>query len=167
LRQAESDVRCGNAVFTKTDDSTYCHALAKYQQAVEKGVKSLLHAAADAGLTATRPRRRHEVSHEVSALIHLANRRGADDLATKIHGSLGQDTRGEITALCGFAPGPDDTRNTEYPYPDDDGSWRSPCDPGSFVIDEVERFRRFAERFLQNARLIVSAAEHTPRPRRR
>jgi len=47
--QVESDFAVAEILFQKTDATTYCQAIAKYQQTVEKSVKAMVAAVNDLG----------------------------------------------------------------------------------------------------------------------
>ncbi|MDD4889087.1 MAG: hypothetical protein PHU85_04090 [Phycisphaerae bacterium] len=160
-RQARSDKDAGNRLALKADPASFCHAIAKYQQAVEKSIKGIVASLRDAGeLKDTPIGRGHRVDKHVTALV----RRGhpQNDIWSKIAGLLRQDRRDLIETLGKLAPrlrlGEKASRNTEYPYQNPDESWRVPCDTDSFDWHrDVWRFRLLAEKIVSEADRIIDA----------
>src|SRR6185312_3123102 len=151
LNQARSDLQASRRLFNTDDDGTFCQAIAKYQQVVEKSVKAIAAAVRDVGINAINIGFTHEVERVVSALVFLPRGKGPTNIKDQIKALLNEGHRREIKALCALAPkrpGPGELarRNTEYPYQRADGSWIAPHESGAFTISDVERFRTLATR---------------------
>src|ERR1051326_8738452 len=71
LAQAQSDLECAERVFNVQNGSTYCHAIAKCQQTVEKSVKGVVAALYDAGILQSGPSYSHGLEGEIDALKRL------------------------------------------------------------------------------------------------
>jgi hypothetical protein len=166
LIQAKSDLDCAARVFDEKDSATYCHAIAKYQQAVEKSVKGVVAALRDAGILGKGPTYHHGLEDEITILKLLRpdskNSRGKD-LASRVHRFLDTAIRGELKRVSDLAPRKPsvgetlEPRNTEYPFQRHDGTWTAPADPGAFTSKEVEEFRRIAGRTVDWAEDIIFA----------
>lgn len=162
IYQARSDLECGDGLVTLSRDSFSCHAVAKYQQAVEKAIKSLIVALGDRGLIHASVGWRHEAEPFMRALISLRPKpdRSIPGVIRKL---FDETTRGEIRALDRLvpkrpAPGEDPARNTEYPYLRN-GKWRAPSEPDQFAVVEVERFRKLAHRVVRGCSKLVDTLE--------
>jgi HEPN domain-containing protein len=170
LNQARSDYRASSRLLDDQDHETYCQAIAKYQQVVEKSVKAIAAAIRDAGISPIYTGFTHEVEKIVSALVLLPRGKGPTDIKDRIKALLNEGHRSEIRALCALAPkrpGPGELarRNTEYPFQRSDGSWIAPHDEGAFDLSDVERFRALATRIIEGSARTVSALERLPRPK--
>lgn len=164
LSQAESDRHGAVRLYDANDRRTYCQAIARHQQLVEKSIKAIAAAVRDAGIV-TLPSS-HYYKHDVDTLISALRRlpRPADnrDIQGRIDKLLGEHHRAEIKALSELAPkkpapGALHMRNSEYPYETAPGAWTAPALPGAFDIRDVERFAQLAERVYEGTRQIVSA----------
>ena len=162
LYQAQADRQAAERFVGDERGTGRCHALAKWQQTVEKAVKALVSALHDAGILSTGIRTRHDVARYVSMLIRLPRSRDNQAIQNHLHGLLDQNTRAGIKALDGLAPQLPPRRNTEYPFQDAQGEWTYPAAKGVFSQDEVQRFRALAHRVLEGARPIVSAIRRRP-----
>lgn len=163
LEQAKADRKAAER-FVEDDAGTgRCHAIAKWQQTVEKAIKSIVAALHQAGILGAGYYPRHDVERYVGALIRLPRQPGHQTVQSKLHGLLDQQTRAGIRALDGLAPRRPAGRNTEYPFQDDMGQWTYPAAPGVFSEEEVGRFRELAHRVLEGAARIVSALRRRPR----
>lgn len=118
LYQAMADREAAERFVAKKGGTGRCHAIAKWQQTVEKAVKALVSALHGAGILGARFRPRHEVERYVGILVRLP--RGPDNRTIQqlLHGLLDQRTRAGIRALDGLAPQLPPRRNTEYPFQD-------------------------------------------------
>ena len=164
LNQAHSDLDAARRLFDTDDDSSFCQAISKYQQVVEKSVKAMAAAVRDAGISPINTGFAHEVEKIVSALVFLPRGKAPTDIRNRISGLLHEGHRSEIRALCALAPkrpGPGELarRNTEYPFQRPDGSWIAPHESGAFELSDVERFRDLASRISDGSARIVSALE--------
>lgn len=164
--QATSDVASAKRVLQQADPSTYCQVIAKCQQTVEKGVKSVVAALDEARVVQMPIGRAHGVERFVQALRRLPRRQENQDIQATIDWWLDEHRRGEIHAIDALAPkfpAPDGLAalNTEYPFQREDGSWRAPAEAGAFEFGTVERFLRLAEHVHVGAAKVRSAIKRT------
>jgi HEPN domain-containing protein len=164
ISQAQSDLRGAASIYDANDHRTYCQAIARYQQTVEKAIKAIAAAVRDAGIETVPVSHyyKHDVEKLVSALRHLPHPNDRRDIKSSINTLLNQYHREEITALSQLAPkrpnaGELHVRNTEYPYEIEAGVWTAPALPGAFSQHDVRRFEQLAERIYHGTRQIVSA----------
>ncbi len=162
LRQAASDYLAASNCCKSSDATTFCHAIAKYQQTVEKSVKAIAAALKDRGRWTVPIAFKHDVQKLVSSMIRLRHTLLDKGVHSSIRGLFHPGNFHEIEVICSLAPekpGPGQLarRNTEYPYQNADGSWRAPGDVGSFFAKEVDRFNKLAHRILEGSTGIVSA----------
>jgi hypothetical protein len=71
LRQGRADWQAAERFLADEEGTSRCHAIAKWQQTVEKSVKALVAALHDAGILSTNFRPRHEVARYIDILIRL------------------------------------------------------------------------------------------------
>ena len=161
VRQAQSDLDA--AVFlhqqASKNASMYCHAIAKYQQTVEKSVKAMVSAIVDLGIQFTTITASHLPSKEVDALLKIKQ------IDNKSLGSIARiltnKIRKQIHDLCVLAPkfpekGQPFPRNTEYPF-EQGGTWTAPAASGVFTIEEVQDAKELAWVLHRQAARFVSA----------
>src|SRR5207248_4102389 len=103
-----------------------CHAIAKWQQTVEKAIKAIVACLRDAGVLHIEIGYKHGVERFVSVLIRLPHARDNRTIQQQLHGFLDQATRSGLRALDALvprrpAPGDGPQRNTEYPFLTADG----------------------------------------------
>lgn len=166
ISQADSDLIAAARVYNKADHRTWCQAIAKHQQVVEKSIKAIAAAAQDAGMGAGIKKKyyyRHPVDKIISALRHPASRKDPNAIQAQIDKLLCQFNRDEIGDLSDLAPGgkPDSgvlhAKNTEYPYETASGVWTAPALVGAFTTQDVCRFATLSKRIYQGSHQIVSA----------
>ncbi len=162
LYQAMADQQAAERFVADEVGTGRCHAIAKWQQTVEKAVKALVSALHDAGILGAGVLPRHAVERYIRALISLPRAAGNRTIQQNLHGLLDQNTRAGIRALDGLAPQRPPWRNTEYPFQDAQGQWTYPAAEGVFSQDEVQQFRALAHRVLDGAGRIVSAIRRRP-----
>lgn len=169
LAQVRSDYQAARRVLGRSDHSTYCQAVAKCQQVVEKSIKAVVAALRDRGTLRIHTGRRHQVEPLVSALIRLASGRGESrGIQKHISDLLAEHRRGGVFAVCALAPkwprpGEPFPRNTEYPFQQDEDTWRAPADEGVFGLEkDVQQFQRLADDFYCRLPRIISAIEREP-----
>ncbi len=145
IEQVRSDYAASIKVRDDKDASTYCQAIAKYQQVAEKSVKALTAAINDLGVPVAISRS-HNPGLELDALRRTPHAVLVEDiekiLTAKMHES--------IRELCSLAPrfpraGDAHVRNTEYPFNPDPATlddWTAPASVGSFTLAEAESYRR-------------------------
>ena len=104
LYQAMADRQAAERFVADEVGTSRCHAIAKWQQTVEKAVKALVSALHDAGILGAGVLPRHEVERYVRALIRLPRAAGNRTIQQNLHGLLDQNTRAGIRALDGLAP---------------------------------------------------------------
>lgn len=163
LVQVESDLAAAERVRDEQDERTWCQALAKYQQAVEKSVKAVFAAMKDYGLGLPPLGYDHDVSKLISMMGKLP--KAADKtLQQHVDGLLTRYHREEIAAISALAPRKPDARlgqlhrlNTEYPYEVSAGVWSAPAVAGTFSRKQLDRFGSLAIYLFAGACKIVSA----------
>lgn len=119
--QAKSDLAAAQAVFREDDASTYCQAIAKFQQTAEKSIKGMIPAPPD-----------------------------LDDASVETIDRLMKHQKEAVIRLCVLAPqGPKQGgvygKNTEYPFNDDfsPNDWMAPA-ANSFTRSDVKKAREWA-----------------------
>lgn len=152
--QVESDFAAAERVFVTEDPSTYCQAIAKYQQSVEKSVKAMVAAVNDLGIQFTSVTPSHLPTDEIGALLRL--RRAIDNASVDSLARMFARHRQGVENLCRLAPkwpekGQRFPRNTEYPFQVDGTEWRAPAAVDSFTQMEVNNARKTAWAFHNNA----------------
>src|SRR5947209_2372023 len=119
LRQAQSERESAERVLDLGDASTFCHAIAKSQQAVEKSIKALVVALRDDRRLHIAIGWTHTVEQFLGILTRLPRFGGHNrDIQSIIHGLLDETTRAAVRALDQLAPrrpppGMPPYRNTE------------------------------------------------------
>ena len=163
ISQADSDLLAAARVYDANDPRTYCQAVAKHQQTVEKSVKAIRAALHEAMIVSVSLSwRDHDVTKLASALRRRGNPADQTDIQHHVNHVLSEHHLNEIKAISELAPkfsrdGGVHPRNTEYPYERLAGDWIAPASLGAFSIRDVERFSTLANRIYQGARQIVSA----------
>lgn len=161
--QAKSDLAAAQAVYREADSSTYCQAIAKYQQTVEKSVKGMIAALQELGLSGFQFGGGHSLDPEMK---HLDTLRRKPDLAASSAGIINQIVAGhgaDITQLCALAPSMRSTahgfpRNTEYPFNDSSvEGWTAPSVDGVYTREEVSKAHRTAWRVHHSVARLVSS----------
>ncbi len=165
--QARADRQAAERFVADEAGTGRCHAIAKWQQTVEKAVKALVCALHHAGILGADYRPRHEVERYVGLLIRLPRAPGhravqQRSVQQRLYGLLDQNTRQGIRALDGLVPQLPPRRNTEYPFQDPQGQWTYPAAEGVFSEDEIQQFRALAHRVLDGAERIVSGIRRQP-----
>ncbi len=169
-RQAGSDYSAAERTLKRGDPDTYCHAIAKYQQSVEKYLKAMVALLLDSGLLDSRPR---DIGHTLDKTIKVLELRKTTNIAREsgLSGYLEIVLSGHFTseakAISLLAPsypepGRPFARNTEYPFNNSDGTWTSPCVSDVFTLKDVERYHKVAghfdltvPRFLKQASILM------------
>jgi hypothetical protein len=140
LHQASSDQQAGERerqAFNQGGIPTLCHAVAKYQQTVEKAIKAVLTALREAGFANWRVGRGHEVTPYMSMLFRLPRKEENKSVLQELGKLLDGNTRRAIKTLETLGPkwpaqGQIPLRNTEYPFEDGKGGWSYPAAAGVF-----------------------------------
>jgi HEPN domain-containing protein len=162
--QAYSDAQAAIRVLDKSDPATYCQALSKHQQVVEKAVKAVAAGIYDVNIA--RPTIRF--SHDISTLINVMTRLpGRHDSVNERIGNFALNDVGELgQQLMALAPRANPVgllqRNTEYPFNLPNGDWTSPAASGSFDLGEVEVFAARSQQVLKSARKIIDLLQRLP-----
>lgn len=163
LAQAKSDLACAERCLIPGDAATYCHAIAKYQQAVEKAIKALVVA-----LNLMEPTRDHEVTEELKELGQFSlNPRGKANKAYAKEVKRLFDRGGNrprIRELVQLSPkypaaGAMARRNTEYPFQNVAGEWKIPADAEIFSTEELNQFRQITGLVIKSAGEIAVARQ--------
>ena len=161
MLQVRSDLEAGKAVLDVAEAATYCQALSKFQQVVEKSIKAMVAALNESGLSIVNIGSEHYPEKQIDAL-RLIKRAVSQDLLSRIYIIFSGHRLGEVRALCLLAPrfptsGEAFRRNTEYPYQGPDSSWTAPAAVGSFRLEEVYRFRNLATEIVPMVARFVQA----------
>src|SRR3954447_10092348 len=98
LYQAMADRQAAERFVADESGTGRCHAIAKWQQTVEKAVKALVSSLHDAGILGAGIRPRHEAERYVGTLIRLPRAPGNRTIQQQLHGLLDQKTRLGIRA---------------------------------------------------------------------
>lgn len=162
ITQADSDRWTANRIFDAAQSRSYCQAIAKYQQVVEKSIKAIAAALRDRLIVSIPIGYKHDAARIASALRRPARPNDPTDIQHHINKLVTEYVLNEIKALDSLAPkrptpGALHGRNTEYPFELIAGDWTTPALIGVFEETEVKRFQQLAERVHQNAKEIVSA----------
>ena len=166
LRQAQSDFHCADRGVLREDTATFCHAIAKYQQAVEKALKGLVVA-----LNLIEPTRDHEATEELkelTAFIFNPQGRRNRNFVSRISHLMSNQNRTAIRSLLLLAPKYPEVnelarRNTEYPFQDAAGEWKIPSDEDAFSLQELDQFRLIANTIVKGASEIIVERDLAPR----
>ncbi len=162
ISQANSDLWAAERLFDAAQPRSYCQAIAKCQQTVEKSVKALTAALRDRFIF--RPDSKvfykHEVDELASALRRLSMRSDPADIRSALSRMLTPHHIAEIKALQTLIPrkppaGGLHARNTEYPFELLAGEWTAPA-LNAFTDLDVRRFRQLAEHIYSATNRIVS-----------
>lgn len=162
LEQVNSDFAAANAVFDQEKASTYCQAISKYQQVVEKSINVIDAVLREQRILVNRAKAEHYPLKMINRLVRLPLRRKSD-LATNMQ-RLFIRWGADIYDLCDLAPelpskGELYQRNTEYPFQNADESWTAPSEPTSFTLAQVHRFEAVAINLRWEAQIIATAAK--------
>ena len=108
LKQALSDRAAGEHL-VRDGSTLWCHAIAKYQQTVEKAIKAIVVAVREARIMATRVGYGHSVEnfvrpHFVSSLRRRPHNPVNLDIARHLSGLLDENTRASIHSLENLIP---------------------------------------------------------------
>jgi hypothetical protein len=168
LLQARADRDAGELLAGGGVGHCPCHAIAKWQQTVEKAIKAVVACLRDAGVLHIEIGYKHGVERFVSVLIRLPHSKDNRTIQQQLHGFLDQETRAGLKALDGLAPrrpapGGVPQRNTEYPFLEAGGKWEYPAADNVFSDKEIQQFRSLAQRALDRAGRIVSALRRRPK----
>jgi hypothetical protein len=120
LLQARADWEAAELLANEEISYSYCRAIAKWQQTVEKPIKAIVACLRDAGILHIDIGYQHGVERFVSVLIRLPHVTDNRSIQQQLHGFLDQHTRAGIRALDALVPrrpavGHGPRRNTEYP----------------------------------------------------
>jgi hypothetical protein len=162
ISQADSDWWAAARIFEPAESRSYCQAIAKYQQVVEKSIKAIAAGLRDRFIQSIPVGYRHDVSRIASAMRRPARPTDSTDIQHHINQLLNDHVLNEIKAIDSLAPrrpapGALHERNTEYPFELIAGNWTAPSLPNVFSTNDANRFRIFAERVYGSAKEIVSA----------
>lgn len=171
IAQARSDREAGITLRAASTATLRCHAVAKYQQAVEKCIKAMALALHRTGLAQV-PEGDYYTHDPLEMLIRAlsSSPTGAQErtILRRVQTALADPNRAaEVKAVCSLAPrkprpGQLHDRNTEYPYETSAGVWVAPAEPQSFSPVDVSDAERIAGTIYRAARKIVTAAARMP-----
>jgi hypothetical protein len=171
LTQARSDYVTAEREFQWAAEQrppVLCHAVAKYQQALEKFIKAIVSALRDAGVVGVHPvGYDHHVQNHLRLLRRIPGGAAGRSIQNHLTKFLNRDTLHGISTLEDFAPrrpapGAPHERNTEYPYNVPGGDWTCPAVPDSFSLAEVQEFKKLLRRISYYTNNIVATLHHLP-----
>lgn len=142
-----------------------CHALAKYQQAVEKALKALTISLRVRWKWEVYPGRRHRAEPLILTLVRFPRSSiGHRDVQGQLSKFFDPGLRSEVRRLDELAPSwPDEgmphLRNTEYPYNDPVEGWLPPCEPAAFSPAETEDHASVSSRVVRRSAQWISSIE--------
>ena len=163
IMQAKSDLDAAVAVMKDSDFSTYCQALAKYQQTTEKSVKGMIAALKELGFSRFTFSGGHTLDPEMKHLDVL--RRRPDLPSVQEINKIVVGHQSDILQLRRLAPrmpGQDQLfiRNTEYPFNDvSAGNWTAPAAEGIYAVEEVRKAHRTAWRVHHSAAKFTASLD--------
>ncbi len=140
IRQALADRAAAERFVTDENGTGRCHAIAKWQQAVEKAIKAIVLALREAGILNASVQPRHQVTRYVDMLVRLPRAASHRSIQSLSHGLLDQDTRTRIRGLDSLAPQytRDETPSIPLRTPRDSGPTRRPK-----VYSRIKKSRSF------------------------
>ena len=164
MQQAESDYRAAQRVDNDTDARTRCQAISKYQQCVEKSVKSIIDKLNAASITNVHSDSRHHVARYAAVFTNVPRTRQTGDLLNQLARLFTDSVVEQIRLLDSLVPeyptaGALAARNHEYPYQATAADWRAPSDVGAFTLGELRRIRSCAGSLVIGLRRIFDALE--------
>jgi hypothetical protein len=164
MQQAESDFRTAQRVDNDDDPRTHCQAISKYQQCVEKSIKSLLDKLYSAGLIRSPSDRSHRVARYAAVLSAFPSTRDSRNLLNQLRHLFTDSLVEQINLLDSLvpefpAPGILARRNHEYPFQQSLADWRAPSDDDAFTSSEMKRIRNCAGTLVRRLRQIFDALE--------
>jgi hypothetical protein len=146
----------------------WCHAVAKYQQAVEKSIKGVVAAFHECGLRGMHPiGHDHRVQNHLRLLRKLPGGWAGATIQRKLRDFLNAAVKNSIQKLESLipkwpAPGAPYLRNTEYPFNTPRGRWTYPAAQRTFSAAEVKEFQTLTRRVAYTATNIVAALRRSP-----
>jgi hypothetical protein len=164
MQQAESDFRAAQRVDNDADARTRCQAISKYQQCVEKSVKSILDKMHHAGVTRTRSDRAHPVARYAAVFRNIPRARDTGDLLNQLSRLFTDAIVDQMELLDSLVPqypgrGALAGRNHEYPFQRTIADWRAPSDADAFTAGEMRRIRNCAGSLIIGLRRIFDSLE--------
>jgi hypothetical protein len=167
MGQAMADRAAAERLLDGASSEGWCHAIAKYQQSVEKAVKAIVVALRDRGVEKS-VGYKHPIEPFVSMLIRLPRAAENRDITSHLSRLLDPSTRAAIHSLEVLIPrkpppGQPHRRNTEYPFQDPQNRWTFPAAQGIFSSSEVQRFRDLSHRIADGADRIIRTIRRAPR----
>ena len=159
LEQARADWQAAERMYAEATTLGACHAVAKWQQTVEKAVKALIVALREVGVIHISLRMRHEVEPYFDSLVRLPRVSRNRTIQSHLHSLLDQTTRGNINVLESLAPSAAATRNTEYPFLEGINNWTYPAAIDTFSNEEIGRHRQLAHRVLVGSERLLTVLD--------
>ena len=151
----------------RSEAPVWCHAVAKYKQAVEKGIKAIVAALRECGVRGIPPiGYDHRVQNHLRLLRRLPGGGVGPSIQRKLRELLNAQTRNSIRNLENLAPtapapGTPYLRNTEYPF-NATGGWTYPAAPNSFSVAEVNEFHALTRRIAYITQNVIRALRRGP-----
>ena len=163
MLQAASDYRAAQRLDTN-DPTTWCQAISKYQQCVEKSMKGVLHRPNEARVTNHPFKGRHEVAQFAEVFAAAPQSRDSRALLNRLTAIFNEDVVQQVRALDALVPaypkqGERTKRNHEYPFEESASGWRAPAERETFGEKEMRGFRRCAGRLMNGLPPIVEALD--------
>ncbi len=167
LRQALSDLEC--AKLLETNPELRCHAIAKYQQTVEKGVKALAVAVSDSTTTQITIQFNHDVESYINVMQRLPLKRNSN-IPQRIRSLFNVQDMSILYNLIAQAPhrpaaGERYARNTEYPFQNTEDAWAAPCDAGVYSEEELRMWGRLTTKMINEVEALVGVLYRSKRKR--
>jgi HEPN domain-containing protein len=164
VEQAMSDLQAAQRLYDRENARTFCQAISKYQQAVEKAVKGVVAALQHGGVFTGGPGNRHPANPLISAILRLPRSDENRELMKRLERIFSETRRHQIEMMDNLVPvypdpGQPHLRNHEYPFQDDVGDWLPPCDEAAFAKGEIKRFAATAVPVCRSLGEIVSGLE--------
>jgi hypothetical protein len=164
MQQAESDYRAARRVDNNADARTRGQAISKYQQCVEKSVKSILDKLHGAGVTNVHSDRRHHVARYAAMFVNIPRTTQTSDLLNQLARIFTPGIVEQVSLLDSLVPeypaeGQLAARNHEYPFQQTAAGWCAPSDADAFTAGEIKRIRSCAGSLTSGLRRILDALE--------
>lgn len=162
--QAESDFRTARLVDNRHDARTRCQAISKYQQCVEKSVKSILDKLHAAQIIKNHSDSSHKVGRYAAVFRNIPRTRDTSYLLNQLARLFTETVVLQMHLLDSFVPeypkgGASAARNHEYPFQQTTADWLAPSDEDAFTHGEIRRIRNCAGSLIVGLRRILDALE--------
>lgn len=165
LRQALSDLEC--ATLLEVRPELRCHAVAKYQQTLEKSVKALAVAVSDNTAVQITIRFNHEVEGYINILqrVPLTPTSNVPQRIRSLFNARDTSLLHDLIAQAPRRPAPGENfaRNTEYPFQNAEGEWAAPADADVYSLEELRTWSRLTTKTVLEIERLVGVLYRTKR----